>query len=72
MVIRLPFGWAQPQSTSVKSIDLYGLRTVSEQKVRQALQVSAGDLLPASLDEIRVRLEALPGVSQSAPDGRLL
>lgn len=53
-------------------VDFYGLRTLSEAQVRQALQVKEGDSLPASdeavhlkVQEITRRLEALPNVAEA-------
>lgn len=45
-------------------IDFYGLRSVSERQVRQALQIKEGDQFPESKQEIKKRLEALPNVEQ--------
>jgi len=53
-------------------VDFYGLRTLSEAQLRQALQLKEGDSLPASdeqahrrAEEAKQRLEALPGVVQA-------
>jgi hypothetical protein len=53
-------------------VDFYGLRTLSEAQLRQALQLKEGDSLPASdeqahrrAEEAKQRLEALPGVIQA-------
>jgi len=53
------------QNPPIGIIDFYGLRTVSEQQVRQALQIKEGDSLPASWEEAARRLEALPSVGQA-------
>ena len=50
------------QAPPVGIIDFYGLRSLYEQHVRQALQIQEGDALPDSREEIRRRLEALPNV----------
>jgi hypothetical protein len=46
-------------------IDFYGLRSVSERQVREALQIKEGD--PPSVDrkEAKRRLESLPGIAES-------
>jgi hypothetical protein len=53
-------------------IDFYGLRTLSENQVRQALQFKEGDVLQGSDEEIQRRIEeaekrlqALPGVNRA-------
>lgn len=54
-----------PQFPPIGIIDFYGLRTVSEQQVREALQIKEGD--PPSVDrkEAKRRLESLPGVAEA-------
>jgi HEAT repeats len=49
----------------IGTLDFYGLRKVPEAKVRQALGVHEGDLLPPSKGDIEERLDALPGVVQA-------
>src|SRR5213592_2557900 len=61
----LPFGSASGQVPPVGIIDFYGLRSVSEQQVRQTLQIREGDALPDSVKELERRLEALPNVQQA-------
>jgi POTRA domain, FtsQ-type len=46
-------------------IDFYGLRSVSEQQVREALQLKEGDSLSARPKEAERRLESLPGVAEA-------
>lgn len=48
-------------------IDFYGLRSVSERQVREALQIKEGDPSPSSSDrkEAKRRLESLPGVAEA-------
>src|SRR6266487_1311481 len=65
----LPFGAASGQVPPVGIIEFYGLRTVSEQQVRQALQIREGDVLPESVKELERRLEALPNVQQARLEG---
>ena len=65
-------GLAAAQSPPVGIIDFYGLRSVPEQRVRQALQIKEGDSLPASREESQRRLEATAERSASASQCRLL
>jgi hypothetical protein len=44
-------------------IDFYGLRTIPEARVRQALQLKEGDKLPPSKRAVEARLETIPGVT---------
>jgi hypothetical protein len=53
------------QNPRIGIIDFYGLRTLSEQQARQALQIKEGDSLPASREEAERRLEALPNTQQA-------
>jgi hypothetical protein len=46
-------------------IDFYGLRSIPEQQVRQALQIKEGDALPESTKEVQRRLENLTNVEQA-------
>jgi hypothetical protein len=46
-------------------IDFYGLRSIPEQQVRQALQIKEGDALPESRKEAQRRLETLTNVEQA-------
>jgi len=52
-------GFALPP---IQTIDLYGLRTVPEARVRQALQIKEGDAPPESPIAAQLRLEAIPRV----------
>jgi hypothetical protein len=54
-----------PQSPPIGIIDLYGLRSVSERQVREALQIKEGD--PSSVDrkEAERKLESLPNVAEA-------
>jgi hypothetical protein len=45
-------------------IDFYGLRSISERQVREALQIKEGDSLSARPKEAERRLESLPGVGE--------
>src|SRR5688500_2951111 len=58
-------GSANAQDPPVGIIDFYGLRTISEQQARQALQIKEGDSLPGSAEEAQRRLETLPNVQQA-------
>src|SRR5689334_20307480 len=51
-----------PQIPPIGIIDFFGLRTVTEQQVRAALQIKEGDTLTSEPKKARRRLEALPGV----------
>ncbi len=53
---------ASAQVPRIGIIDFYGLRKVSEDKVRRALGFKEGDLLPPSKGEIEERLEEVPGI----------
>jgi len=61
----LPFGPINGQNPPIGIIDFYGLRSVSEQQVRQALQIKEGESVPASREEAQRRLEVLPNVQQA-------
>ncbi len=61
----LPFGPTNGQNPPIGIIDFYGLRSVSEQQVRQALQIKEGESVPASREEAQRRLEVLPNVQQA-------
>ena len=50
---------------SIGIIDFFGLRSISEQQVRQALRIKEGDALPESTKEVQRRLEALTNVEQA-------
>ncbi|MBA2340291.1 MAG: HEAT repeat domain-containing protein [Pyrinomonadaceae bacterium] len=58
-------GSANGQASLIGIVDFYGLRSVSEQRARQALRIKEGDALPALLEDARSRLEALPNVEQA-------
>jgi hypothetical protein len=49
----------------IGTLDFYGLRKVTEAKVRQALGVHEGDVLPPSKGDVEGRLDAIPGVVES-------
>src|ERR1700733_12609906 len=49
----------------IGTLDFYGLRKVTEAKVRQALGVREGDPLPSSKGDVEERLDAIPGVVES-------
>jgi hypothetical protein len=58
-------GQSDFQMPSIQTIDLYGLRTVSEASVRQALKLKEGDPPPESPIPAQLRLEAIPGVARA-------
>ena len=53
------------QNPPIGIIDFYGLRSISEARARQALQIKEGDSLPASREEAQRRLAALPNVQEA-------
>lgn len=58
-------GSASAQNQPIGVIDFYGLRSVSEQQAREALQIKEGDSPPNSPEQAQRRLEALPNVEQA-------
>jgi hypothetical protein len=56
--------YGQAAADTLYAVDLYGLRSVSEAAVRQAVGVRAGDPVPASLEPIRARVSAIAGVAE--------
>jgi len=56
------------QNPPIGIIDFYGLRSLSKQQVRQALQINEGDPFPESRAAAERRLEALPNVQQARLD----
>jgi hypothetical protein len=61
----LLFGPSNGQPPPIGIIDFYGLRSTTEQQARAALQIKEGDALPASMEDAKRRLEALPNVLQA-------
>jgi len=61
-------GLVNGQNPPIGIIDFYGLRSVSEQHARQALQMKEGDSFSGSREEAERRLEALPNVQQARLD----
>ena len=53
------------QTPRIGIIDFYGLRSISEQQAREALQIKEDDAVPDSRDEAERRLQALPNVEQA-------
>jgi hypothetical protein len=49
----------------IGAIDFYGLNKIQEARVRKALGVAEGDLLPSSKGDAEERLDQLPGVVES-------
>ncbi|MEO8131553.1 MAG: hypothetical protein ABI822_30945, partial [Bryobacteraceae bacterium] len=50
------------QGPRIGTIDFYGLRKVTEAKVRKALAVAEGGVLPSSKGDTEERLDQIPGV----------
>lgn len=55
-------GLALAQAPRVGLVELYGVRKVSGERIRNAIGVAEGDPLPASKTEIEERLQRVPGV----------
>jgi hypothetical protein len=58
-LILLSIGQADSQLPAIQTIDFYGLRTVSEARVRKALQIKEGDVPPESPLPAQLRIEAV-------------
>jgi hypothetical protein len=58
----LTAGLASAQAPRIGIIDFYGLHKVPEAKVRKALAVSEGSLLPSSKGDVEERLEKVSGI----------
>jgi len=58
-------GQSDFQIPAIQTIDFYGLRTVSEAQVRQALKLKEGDTPPESPIPAQLRVEAIPGVANA-------
>lgn len=56
--------WSQ-SAPRIGLIEFYGLRKVTEARVRQTIGVREGDLLPRSKGDTEEHLDALPGVVES-------
>ncbi len=69
LALMMAFTGAGAQLPPVGIIDLYGLRSVPEQQVRDALQFREGDSFPASKAEVERRLGAIPGVVRARISG---
>jgi hypothetical protein len=61
-LVLLPAAFAADSVPRLSTIDYYGLRRVSENRIQKALGVSAGDPMPPSKGAIEERLEKIPGV----------
>jgi hypothetical protein len=53
------------QADTLSAVDLYGLRTVSEATVREAVGLRPRDPVPDSIGPIVDRLQAIPGVAEA-------
>jgi len=58
-------GQSDFQLPAIQTIDFYGLRSVSEGRVRQALHIKEGDTPPESPLPAQLRIEAIPGVASA-------
>src|SRR5262245_16081691 len=58
-----------PQIPPIGIIDFYGLRSISEQQIREALQIKEGDSPIGKTKEAERRLESLPGVAEARISG---
>jgi hypothetical protein len=56
---------ARDQSREIAIIDFYGIRSVSEDEVRQSLGLVVGDSVPDDPEPILERLRRIPGVEQA-------
>lgn len=65
LFVVIAHGLVAAQTPPIGIIDFYGLRSVSEEHARQALQIKEGDSLPESREEAQHRLEELPNVQQA-------
>lgn len=54
-----------PQIPPIAIIDFYGLRSVTEQQARAALQIKEGDVVADEPKDAKRRLETLPNVAQA-------
>ncbi len=58
-----------PQIPPIGIIDFYGLRSISERQIREAIQIKEGDSLSNDLTEAKrkaaLRVESLPGVAEA-------
>ncbi|MCS7313989.1 MAG: hypothetical protein RMI94_00070 [Bryobacterales bacterium] len=61
----LLWGCALAQTPRIAVIDVYGLRKLSAERVRQVLGVREGETLPPSKAAVEERLESLPEVVQA-------
>ncbi len=53
---------AGAQAPRVGVVDFYGVKKVSEDKIRKALGVTDGDPLPRSKEDVEERIEAVPNI----------
>ncbi len=51
-----------PQSPHVRSVDLYGARKISRDRILRAAQVHPGGVLPGSKGDMEERLSEVPGI----------
>ncbi len=65
LLVLLAAGCLPAQAPQIGVIDFYGLRKVSQSRVRRALGVSEGDPLPPSKADVEERIDQIPGVVDS-------
>lgn len=53
------------QADTLSAVDLYGMRTVSEAAVREAVGLRPGDPIPDPIGPVVDRLQAIPGVAEA-------
>ncbi len=61
-LLLLPAALAADSVPRIGSVDYYGLRKVSQNRIYKVVGVSAGDPIPPSKGELEDRLEKIPGV----------
>ena len=69
LLLLLAFPAAGAQLPPVGIIDVFGLRTVSEQQVRAALGFAEGDTFPGRKEELEQRIARIPGVVRARISG---
>ena len=62
LLIAIAGGLSAQMTPSIGLVEIYGLRKVSESKVRKALGVAEGDKIPANKAQVEDRIAAVPGL----------
>ena len=65
LVLLLFSGQSGFEIPAIQTIDFYGLRTISEDRVRQALKIKEGEIPPETPIPAQLRLEAVPGIAKA-------